>query len=97
MDVIQQDMSQVLVGVAMQHIRKFVFTATLVAVFFGLAPGVPMGEAEAGWLKDLIHRIRASRQARQAAPELDPGTAGQAMVVLAGGAYLIAGRRRKNV
>lgn len=80
--------------------RSLVFSLALAGVFFGFVPGLSLPEAEASWfqrLRDAIQRALdryESGQGAQGVPELDPSAAGQAVVLVAGGAYLIARRRR---
>lgn len=78
--------------------RTLMFTAALSGVFFGFAPGMDTSEAEASWLRQLIRRITGrGAPPSHAVPELDPSAAGQAAVLVLGGAWLIAEqRRRKN-
>jgi len=82
-------------------IRNLLFTTVFASIALGVAPGFEARDAEAGWFRNVIRRILdrfggGSGSGGGAVPELDPGAAGQAALLIAGGTAIALHRRRRN-
>lgn len=76
--------------------RAGIVSLVITSCLLGFFPGFEAQDAEANWLRRLIERARERREARQNVPELDPTAAGQAAVLVLGGAAILLDRRRRK-
>lgn len=82
--------------------KRFVFILSLVVGAWMLSP-TPEAQAWSwnGWNKShktskRYKQTKSNKSGGSSVPELDPGAAGSAMVLLLGGVALIASRRRED-
>jgi len=73
--------------------KRLVFILSLLIGAWMLSP---TPEAQAWDSSDKVKKVKKVKEARGGVPELDPSTAGSAMVLLLGGAAWIASRRREE-
>lgn len=76
-------------------LKRFTLGLMLTAGLLLLAPA-PEAEASWGWhkRKQRRHWVRKWRERRASVPELDPGAAGSAMILVLGGIAYVVSRKR---
>ena len=85
---------------AMPFKKTGLISIAVLACLTGGAPGFEVQDAEAGWWRRIVERIQGGSEQgggeRHDVPELDPNAAGQAAVLVLGGAAVLLDRRRRK-